>query len=123
MNTRQVASEYRLAQWVQAIQERIANGEKVKDFCVRKGISRNTYFYWQQRIRKTACEKIAEIQRMNTQTGLAVPGFTEIKLAELPTTGQAGQIRIEVKGVQITADSEYPTEALTVLLRELTRPC
>jgi hypothetical protein len=115
-----------LAQWVQAIQERKSSGETITDFCQRKGVNRNTYFYWQQKIRKTACEKLTEIQGIETQTGLAIKGFTEIKVAEtpmLPVTAPASQICIEAGRYKITTDSGYPAEVLASLLRELLRPC
>ena len=45
MTTREIAAEYRLAQWAQALQARVTSGESIKDFCQSKGVSRNTYFY------------------------------------------------------------------------------
>ena len=122
MNTRQIAAEYRLAQWVQAIQERKAGGETIKDFCQRKGINKNTYFYWQKRIRKAACEELAEIQGTETQTGLSVQGFTEVRIADtplLPIAASSSKISVEIGKYKITTDSGYPPEALAMLLREL----
>ena len=126
MNTRQVATEYRLAQWVQAMQERKASGETIKEFCQRKGVNKNTYFYWQQRIRKAACEKLAEVQSMEAQTGLSVQGFTEVKITEAPALPMAvlpSKICVEAGKYKITTDSGYPAESLSMLLRELIRPC
>ena len=122
MNTRQIAAEYRLMQWMQAIQERKANGETVKDFCQRRGVNRNTYFYWQQRVRKAACEKLVEIQGAEAQTCLAVQGFTEVNMTQspmLPAPAPASKICVEVGRYKITTDSGYPTETLMSLLKKL----
>jgi putative transposase len=58
MNTRRIASEYRLRHWAVALQERITNGESINDFCQSKGVSRNTYFYWQRKLRESACKEL-----------------------------------------------------------------
>jgi hypothetical protein len=122
VNTRQVAAEYRLAQWTQALAERKANGESISDFCRNKGVSRNTYFYWQRKLREAACERLSEIQ--SPSTGLSVQGFTEVQLAHppvLPIAVSASQICVEAGRYKITTDSAYPTDSLVALLRKL--PC
>lgn len=124
MNTRQIASEYRLAQWAQAMQEHKASGESICAFCQRKGVSRNTYFYWQRKLRETACERLAEIG--SESTGLAVKGFAEINIVDTPAlsvTAPASQVCVEVGRYKVITDSGYPAESLAVLLRALTKPC
>ena len=124
MTTREIASEYRLAQWLQIIQARIADGESITAFCQRRGISRNTYFYWQRKIRKAACDQLALIQPGITDKNM--PSFTEVKVAPppaLPDAVRPDQIHIIFNGVEITFDNSYPPEKLAALLRELTRSC
>lgn len=129
MDTRKVTSQYRLTSWTQTLQERIVQKESIKDFCQRKGFSKNTYFYWQRKIRETACKQLSITRSAPNQTGLPVPAFTEVRVNEIqPTTNKnelvvAGQIKLEISGVKITADSAYPTEKLAVLCRELMRSC
>ena len=126
MNTREVASEYRLASWTQAVQERVGRKESIKAFCERKGVSRNTYFYWQRKLRETACKQITTIEPISKQTKLLpTPVFAEVKIAEIEAPGErneidtASQIKVEIGGVKITTDSSYPTEKLAALCREL----
>ena len=134
MNTREIAMEYRLASWAQALQERTANQESVKKFCERKGISKNTYFYWQRKLRKMACEKLSELQSASNQksiTSLSVAnrasGFTEVKVEErpiqpaLPEVDKPSQMTLEIRGVKITTDSAYPADKLVALCRELAK--
>ena len=125
MNTREMAAEYRLAQWAQALQERKASGESIKAFCEHKGVSKNTYFYWQRKLRETACNQLALSQ---TETaGRNLPArFAEIRVAEpaaMPETAQPSLIHMEIGGARITIDSTYPTDKLAALLRELGRSC
>jgi len=37
MNTREIASEYRIVQWSQTLQEQAASGESIKEFCRKQG--------------------------------------------------------------------------------------
>ena len=130
VNTREVATEYRLSHWAQIVRERAESGSSIRAYCKEIGICENTYFYWQRRLRKAACEQLGkyEAEQKSVQ-----PCFVEIEVAEqrvLPTlpapsvlAPSPSQLQIKVAGVQITADSAYPPEQLAALLRELRRPC
>jgi len=124
INTREVAKEYRLTHWAGIMQERVVGGMNIREYCKHIGICENTYYYWQRRLRATACEHLA----VPVQKSISTPSFAEIKVEEppaLPTLAeavQASQIHIDVHGIQITLDSTYPTDKLAALLRELVRP-
>jgi hypothetical protein len=117
VGTQKVTTEYRLSQWAQVIKAKADSGQSIKEFCHLAGISRNSYFYWQQKLRKAACEQ------------LSAPGFAKVIVQTLPTlpalpeAALPSQLCIEIAGARITADSGYPPEKLAALLRELTRPC
>ena len=126
MNTRQIAEEYRLAHWAQKMQERQESGLSVKAYCENAGFHENIYYYWQRKLREAACGEVGENQG-NTKSLTSI-AFTEIKLAEqsvLPTSDvvHQSQLRVDVAGVLISADSEYPADKLAALIRELRRPC
>jgi putative transposase len=72
MNTREIAAQYRLSQWSQALQERKMSGESIKDFCQKKGVSKNTYFYWQRKLRETVCQELIPTQQ-ETESKAVVP--------------------------------------------------
>jgi hypothetical protein len=99
------------------MQERVDKGMSIKEYCKHIRICGNTYFYWQRRVREAACEQ------------LGITSFTEIRVAEpakefvAVEPAELGQLRVEVGGIQLTADSSYPADQLAVLLRELARPC
>jgi len=119
MNTRKIANEYRLQSWGVALSERSKDRESVKGFCERKGISKNTYYYWQRKLRKAAIERLPELQPSSS--------FTEVKLSkklvEITPSGifESSQLSIEIGGVKITTDSSYPMEKLAALCREVAR--
>jgi len=121
-NTREIAAEYRLTHWAQIMQDRNASGLSIKSYCETKGIHENVYHYWQRKLRAAAYE-LATNQPQATE--LLVPGFTEVKLVESgePSIQTSGQICIEYEGYKITADSGYPPESLTTLLKALMQPC
>lgn len=119
MNTRGVAAEYRLTQWSQVMQERMAQGESITAFCENRGISKNTYFYWQRKIREAACEQLALTQ---SNANNRLPSFAEVKVSQ-SSAEQLGQIQIEYNGIQMIMDSSYPPDKLAVLIRELAKPC
>lgn len=125
MDTREIASEYRLTHWAQIMHERGESGLSVREFCKNAGIHENVYYYWQRKLRKAVCEQMARTP--NENTSLIPAGFAEVMIAEAApqsTLPEAdGKISIETSGVRISADSTYPAEKLAALLRELTRPC
>ena len=126
MTTREIATEYRLAQWAQAMQERVANSESIKEFCRSRGVSKNTYFYWQRRLRENASKQLALKQTETTGSDLPARSFAEIRIAEpaaMPEPKSPSLIYMEIGGARLTIDSTYPTEKLAALLRELARPC
>lgn len=118
INTNDIAKEYRMAHWAQIMQERVASGMNIKEYCKHIGICGNTYFYWQRRLRAAACEQLSEPHPTRQS-------FAEIKVVEpltLPVLGesvQGSQIRIEFQGVQMTVDNLYPPDKLAILIRGL----
>lgn len=129
MNTREIAAECRLAHWTQIIRRRSESGLSIKAFCASEGFHENIYYYWQRKLREAVCEQMTEIRTEHIQTGLIPPGFAELKIAEaherlpLQENGGQGEIRIDLAGMRIAADSGYPAEKIAVLLAALKRSC
>jgi len=121
MDTRSIATEYRLARWAEIMKERSESGLSVKAFCEKAGIHGNTYYYWQRKLREAACSALPG-------TDLIPSGFTEVRLSNKPmtftqTANTNSQVSIEASGIRITACGEYPADKLAALLREVVRPC
>jgi hypothetical protein len=107
------------------MRERKDSGRSIRSWCRERGLSEKTYYYWQRKLRKAACEQYEESNAAN-ETGLSLPHFAEVQVqAPLAPTllEPSSQLLVAVGGVQITACAGYPPDKLAVLLRELTRPC
>jgi len=129
MDSRKITTEYRMNQWAQIIQDRKTSGQSVKDYCESRGLSRDSYFNWQRKLREATCEQLTIIQSKTSEIGSTPPGFTEIKLmsSQLPIShtevSNQGRIAASVSGIKITADGSYPADKLAFLLRELVKAC
>ena len=124
METREATANYRLSEWASIIQERVLSGELVEDFCMRKGIGKHKYYYWQQKLRKAAGEHL--MKQESKPTELAVRGFAEVQITEPPLAPPAtgyDQIIIEIGSSRIIAGSGYSTDSLMQILQELKKPC
>ena len=44
MNTREIAAEYRLKHWAKTMQERLASGKSIREYCKEAGMHENVYF-------------------------------------------------------------------------------
>ena len=117
MNTRYIAAELRLSHWSEIMRERKESGLSIKAFCESRGFHTNVYFYWQRKLREAVCEHLE-----TADTRLTVSGFTEVSLEVSEDVRQheaPGQVRIEIGGVNLSADCRYPPDKLAALIREL----
>ena len=128
MNSREITAEIRLAQWTQALKERADKGETIDEFCQGKGISRNTFFYRQRKVRSTVGEQLIKTQNRRE---LAATGFKEVIPAETARAENPpyadrlgkGEIRVEFSGLRITADEAYPAAGIAEFIRAVTASC
>mgnify|MGYP001311844623 FL=1 len=107
MDTRKIATEYRLSQWAQIIQARKESGKSVKDFCEDTGISRHAYFYWQRKLREASCKDLVEAAETKE---VVASGWVRLRPAE-PQYADGG-ILIEINDCQITVKSDTDLELL-----------
>jgi len=116
MDTRDVAAEYRMAQWAQMIQARVQSGQSIKEYCASAGISRNAYFYWQRKLREAAC--IGQMTAQNRKSGLVPNGWTQLVETSVAPAA-VGTLTVEVGGCHITATAETDLELLAKVCRAL----
>jgi putative transposase len=62
MDTRTIAAEYRLAHWAQIVREQKESRLSVSKYCENAGLHKNTFFYWQKKLRVAAYNKLQEEQ-------------------------------------------------------------
>lgn len=115
MDTREMAAEYRLAQWAQTIQTRVQSGQSIKEFCASAGISRNAYFYWQRKLREGACAELAG-KGTESENRLVPSGWAQL---ETVADRAAASVTVEVNGCRITANTGTDLELLAKVCRAL----
>jgi putative transposase len=119
MNTRKFAAEYRLGKWAQTIQERTVSGESIKKFCQSRGISRNTYFYWQRKLRAQACRELLPV--LANEKAVIPSGWAVCETAK--TERSESGINIEIGQCRVAVGSEFSPEVLEGVCRVLVSLC
>ena len=76
MNTREIAEEYRLSHWSEKMRERQELGLSIKAYCEQQGFHENIYYYWQRKLRKTACTEVAV---KGQRGGLVANGWAHLR--------------------------------------------
>ena len=127
MNTQRVATELRLTQWAQMIQGRMESGQSIKEFCHAMGVSKNTYFYWQRRLRAAAFEAfpnktselIVKLQNEPVKANRSVvpSGWAICETAENKDSVKA--LPIEINGCRVLADTDFDSELLAKVCKVL----
>lgn len=121
MDTRHVAREVRLAQWAGILRERQDSGLSVRSYCLKQGINEKTYYYWQRRLRETACEGMV-VEKGHTFLPSAhneSPIF-----AALPMSGSknSGSIVVRLNGAEVEIRRGADPAAIDSVLR-IVREC
>jgi hypothetical protein len=121
MNTREIAVEYRLTHWAQIMQERMASGKSVREFCASAGYKEHVFYYWQKRLREAACQELIPAMTRDMQHGASVPhGWVACVKPEpngtVPITIEIGQYRVLVSG-------GMDTEQLAIVCKTLASIC
>ena len=67
-----VRDEYRAQMWTGLIQECKASGMTNKDFCIQRGISEKSFYYWQRKFREQVVEaatpQLVQIETVSAST-------------------------------------------------------
>jgi len=134
MDTRKIAKEYRLAHWAQVMQERSTSGMSIRAYCESAGLCLNVYFYWQRKLRESACEGLAAVEaaaeqalvpsrldhRVSPADSPVHPGWAVCKAAEAVP---AKTLNIEINGVQVQVEPDTDPELLAKTCRMLKSLC
>ncbi|MCL1832135.1 MAG: transposase [Oscillospiraceae bacterium] len=111
MDTRKIATEYRLAKWAEMLKERKSSGETVPEFCKRLEVSKNTYFYWQRKLREAVCTELS----MQTES----PAPQGWALCVQSPQSESKQITVEINSYRLTVTPDTDAELLVKVCRTL----
>jgi hypothetical protein len=117
-----------MSKWAQVIQDQKAYGGTIKAYCQMKGISKDSYYYWQQQLRGMAIDELAKSLPVAPNNELIKKvSFTEVKMLDThvpyPQGASEGFLMIELPGIKLKADGLYPVNQIGSLLRELVKSC
>ena len=121
VNTNEIAQEYRLSHWAQVMQRRTDNGVSIREYCIHLGISENTYYYWQRRVRQAACEvMLPAVQTEITQPSVPA-GWALAEPGKEPTGDST--VTIEIGSFRVRAAADTDMELLSKVCRMLASQC
>lgn len=90
--------ELRLAQWADIIKERMQSNPTVKDWCNQNGITKDAYYYWQQKLRKEVYEVI------KSQESIFAPVPNEVLLEKTATSEQKSSASVTPRKGKVTVE-------------------
>jgi putative transposase len=120
MDTRRIAKGYRISHWAQAMRERVASGISIKAFCQDKGISQNTYYYWQRKLREAACQEMVAVSESRNAKAVVPIGWAVCQPEE---TATAKTLAIEIGGYRVNVEPDTDQELLAKTCRMLKSLC
>jgi len=98
-------NEYRISQWAEIISEKQRSGLRVIEYCEKKGIGRDQYYYWQRKVREAITEQIGTVTQ-NRSTGMQ-------KWAVVSTAPETtATLEIEVGGCRISVNEKTDEKLL-----------
>jgi len=122
MNTREMATQVKLVQWAQLLQERAASGLTIKEFCEQRGIPRQTYHYWQTKLREAAATQLSRDSGAEAGTQALVPnGWATVAEEAVPEEPQGLTLRIG--GAEIEVRQGYDEALLASVIKTLSQSC
>jgi len=73
----------------------------IREYCISIGISENTYYYWQRRVRQAACELLlpteqTEINKPSVPTGWALAEPVKEPVGDSAVIIEVGPCRVKV---------------------------
>ena len=122
INTREIATEYRLTQWAGIMRERQESGLSIKAFCEQSGFHENVYFYWQRKLREAACQALLPTVKEEPSTSVVPQGWAMV--SEPPKSEPVNKdVYIEIGKSRITVSPDVDPDQLTKVCRVLIELC
>lgn len=121
MNTREIAAEYRLNHWAEIMRDCKASGLTVKAYCESAGFHPNVYYYWQRKLRETACRELSVQQAAGEKA--MVPSGWAVYVPEKEHAGAPNAVTIEIGRCRVEATAESDPEVLARVCRMLISIC
>ena len=127
MDVQKIAEQYRMGEWSEMVREKRASGQSVKAFCKMIGISENTYYVRQRKVRIAACVSRMAEQRPDeakvAPTGSVAPA-SGWAIAEIGAVScENSSVIVEINGCKIEVTQSTDAELLVKTCRVLRSIC
>lgn len=113
MDTRAMAQEVRLGHWAGILRERRDSGLSVRGYCQEQSINEKTYYYWQRRLRKTACERFMPQEQSPQKES---PVFAALPISN---NKDSGSIVVRLNGAEVEIRGGADPATVDTVLRVL----
>ena len=120
VNTIKVTAEVRLAHWAQTIRDKNESGLSVEKFCEERGIGRDSYFYYQKKLRARATYELLSQQPTNPEPTAPPMNWA---VCEVAPTNADKTLPIEINGCRILASADTDSELLAKTCKVLMSLC
>ena len=97
-----VRDEYRRKMWAGLIQECKASGMSNKEFCIHRGVSEKSFYYWQRKFREQIVES-------------AAPQLVQLEPVSVPTE----LLQISFRGAELKLPVGVDMDAVSAILRSI----
>ena len=97
-----VRDEYRAQQWAMLIQECKVSGMSNKEFCIQRGVSEKSFYYWQKKLRTKLVEA-------------AAPQLVQLEAVSVPTE----LLQISYRGAALKLPVGVDMDAVSAILRSI----
>jgi len=97
-----VRDEYRAQQWAMLIQECKVSGMSNKEFCIQRGVSEKSSYYWQKKLRTKLVEA-------------AAPQLVQLEAVSVPTE----LLQISYRGAELKLPVGVDMDAVSAILRSI----
>ena len=97
-----VRDEYRAQQWAMLIQECKVRGMSNKEFCIQRGVSEKSFYYWQKKLRTKLVEA-------------AAPQLVQLEAVSVPTE----LLQISYRGAELKLPVGVDMDAVSAILRSI----
>jgi putative transposase len=122
MDTREMASEYRLSHWAGILQQRKQSGESVRSFCKSSGIRENVYYYWQRKLREAASESLVSVSGAGNVVQPVPQGWAVCAERTSDTAAFGGAV-LEIGKIRVEVGSNVSADQLEKICLVLLRLC
>ena len=99
-----IKKQLHMQQWTAIIEDRIASGLKIDEYCEKNQLSRNSYFYWLRKIRE------------EMSTSVLHDHNDSIPKIEVPDE-ETESFGFSVNGISITVGYDISEELLSKIMR------